>query len=81
MDCHFLGQGIFLTQELNPQILPHLMHCRKILYLWPTGEAQEISIEKWPIPLIIFSSFHFGEGNGTPLYYSCLENPMDRGAW
>ena len=21
------------------------------------------------------------EGNGTPLQYSCLENPMDRGAW
>ena len=21
-----------------------------------------------------------GEGNGTPLQYSCLENPMDRGA-
>ena len=21
------------------------------------------------------------EGNGTPLHYSCLENPMDRGAW
>ena len=23
----------------------------------------------------------FGEGNGIPLQYSCLENPMDRGAW
>ena len=22
-----------------------------------------------------------GEGNGNPLYYSCLENPMDRGVW
>ena len=22
-----------------------------------------------------------GEGDGTPLQYSCLENPMDRGAW
>ena len=21
------------------------------------------------------------EGNGSPLLYSCLENPMDRGAW
>ena len=25
--------------------------------------------------------FSFGEGNGTPLQYSCLENPMDGGAW
>ena len=23
----------------------------------------------------------FGEGNGTPLQYSCLENPMEGGAW
>ena len=22
-----------------------------------------------------------GEGNGNPLQYHCLENPMDRGAW
>ena len=22
-----------------------------------------------------------GEGNGNPLQYSCLENPMDSGAW
>ena len=22
-----------------------------------------------------------GEGNGNPLQYSCLENPMDRGVW
>ena len=27
----------------------------------------------------IYSSY--GEGNGTPLQYSCLENPMDGGAW
>ena len=30
---------------------------------------------QWSKPLVI------GEGNGTPLPYSCLENPMDRGAW
>ena len=22
-----------------------------------------------------------GEGNGSPLQYSCLENPLDRGGW
>ena len=26
-------------------------------------------------------SIQIGEGNGTPLQYSCLENPMDGGAW
>ena len=28
-----------------------------------------------------FSRSCIGEGNGTPLQYSCLENPMDGGAW
>ena len=27
------------------------------------------------------TSSYFGEGNGNPLQYSCLENPTDRGAW
>ena len=27
------------------------------------------------------ASFNCGEGNGTPLQYSCLENPMNGGAW
>ena len=27
------------------------------------------------------SGRHPGEGNGNPPQYSCLENPMDRGAW
>ena len=30
---------------------------------------------------LAFSSKIKGEGNGTLLQYSCLENPMDRGAW
>ena len=30
---------------------------------------------------LIISSLIFREGNGTPLQYSCLENPMDGGAW
>ena len=30
---------------------------------------------------LVISQLFFGEGNGTPLQYSCLENPMDGGAW
>ena len=30
---------------------------------------------------ISYSRGKVGEGNGTPLQYSCLENPMDGGAW
>ena len=29
----------------------------------------------------LWASLSPGEGNGNPLQYSCLENPMDRGAW
>ena len=32
------------------------------------------ALESWPCCLT-------GEGNGTPLQYSCLENPVDGGAW
>ena len=32
-------------------------------------------------PSWIKPSVHPGEGNGNLLQYSCLENPMDRGAW
>ena len=31
--------------------------------------------------IIIRYMLFIREGNGTPLQYSCLENPMDRGAW
>ena len=27
------------------------------------------------------SGRHPGKGNGNPFQYSCLENPMDKGAW
>ena len=39
-----------------------------------TGEARDVD-------LIPGSRRSPGEGNGTPLQYSWLENPMDRGAW
>ena len=33
------------------------------------------------VSLLQQPSLTLGEGNGTPLQYSCLENPMDGGAW
>ena len=36
----------------------------------------------WCFPPYLMIGKHWaGEGNGTPLQYSCLENPMDGGAW
>ena len=31
--------------------------------------------------LFLVPMLFYGEGDGTPLQYSCLENPMDGGAW
>ena len=36
---------------------------------------------QFPIPDLGLSVLKIREGNGNPLQYSCLENPMDRGAW
>ena len=36
---HFLLQGIFPTQGSNPWLLPHILHCRWILYHWATWKA------------------------------------------
>ena len=37
----------------------------------------------WPLSFVIMHllGFCLGEGYGTPLQYSCLENPMDGGVW
>ena len=36
----------------------------------------------WAVELLFnYFIYKVGEDNGTPLQYSCLENPMDGGAW
>ena len=49
-------------------------------------ESKHWSLEKSQHPqhhsdTLVVPNLWIGEGNGTPLQYSCLENPMDRGAW
>ena len=53
------------------------------LVLFQTGgaEVKESSCNVGDLALIPGSGRSPGEGNGNPLQYSCLENPMDRGAW
>ena len=43
------------------------------------GKASDYSAGD--LDLIPGSEGSSGEGNGNPLQYSCLENPMDGGAW
>jgi len=42
---------------------------------------KESTCQQGDMGLIPGSGRSSGEGNGNPLQYSCLENPMDRGAW
>ena len=54
--------------------------CELILYL-ATLLNSLIRSTNFLILCLGFSMYSVGEGSGTPLQYSCLENPMDGGAW
>ena len=56
--------------QWNPQFYFLYIHN---LALWKVSSISIVSSTAY-IPVT-------GEGNGTPLQYSCLENPMDGGAW
>ena len=76
-------RGIFLIRGSNP----HLPSCRQILYgLSDHGsptKGNELKFLVWSLFCLHMSPGiqSIGEGNGTPLQCSCLENPMGRGAW
>ena len=49
---------------------------------FPSGsDSKESACNAGDAGLIPGSGRSPGEGNGNPLQFSCLENPMDRGAW
>ena len=43
--------------------------------------VSEVSQRKTNTRTYCIAQGTIGEGNGYPLQYSCLENPVDRGAW
>jgi len=61
-----------------------LLHC---LFIYPTSHlspwlsGKESARNAVDTSLIPGSGRSPGGGNGSPLQYACLENPMDRGAW
>ena len=46
-----------------------------------SSDDKESACNAGDLGLIPGSGRSPGEGNGNPLQYSCLENPIDRGAW
>ena len=66
---------------MHPSLLP-FGHCYSSLHvsLWALCFNMFVLFPN-PIAFFLNLLFYFIEGNGNPLQYSCLENPMDRGAW
>ena len=65
--------------QATPVLLPRKSHGRRSLVgCSPWGHEELDMTERLPFH---FSLSCIGEGNGNPLQYSCLENPMDGGAW
>ena len=63
----------------TPVLLPGESHGRRCLVgCSPWGRKESGTTERLPFH---FSLSCIGEGNGTPLQCSCLENPRDGGAW
>ena len=91
--CDFLLQGIFTTQGLNP----HLLLDKQTLPLSHLGAHNERTEnqkntqsirETWDNfnqknihEIVVPWAGSFAEGHDNPLQSSCLENPMDGGAW
>ena len=51
------------------------------MLLGPPSNGKESACNVGDLGLIRGLGRSPGEGNGNPLQYYCLENPMDRGAW
>ena len=63
----------------TPGLLPGKSHGqRSPVGCSPWGHSESNTTERLHFH---FSPSCIGEGNGSPLQYSCLENPRDRGAW
>ena len=71
-----------LHRAVQLQLLQHSWsgHRLGLVWFWMAclGNEPISSCHFWDCTQVLHFS---GDGNGTPLQYSCLENPMDGGAW
>ena len=55
--------------------------CRRLSSEHLSLQAVAVRWRQLCVPFYLGLSDFVGEGDGTPLQYSCLENPIDGGAW
>ena len=83
--CVYMYMVVFFMEEilLHHYILTKLEN-REVIFVTKTSLVAQ-TVKRLPnagdLDSIPGSKRSPGEGNGNPLQYSCLENPMDRGAW
>ena len=87
-----VGVGIRVSDKLGLEVPEK--RARGGCSVWFTSDLYSTSKNRWGrnteakrkkkkkrIKVLAHMKKGIGEGNGTPLQYSCLENPMDGGAW
>ena len=87
-ECVSLSVSKHLTSQLHLRLTPSPPHPQPSMQACPLSQdflcssvGKESSCSAGDPGSIPGSGRSPGEGNGNPLQYSCLENPMDRGAW
>ena len=76
-DFIFVGSKITAGGDCSREIKRCLLLGRKVM----TNLDSIIKSRDITLPTKVHLVKAMGEGNGNPLQYSCLENPMDGGAW
>ena len=88
--CQYRRHGFYLwlgkiswrrKRQSTPVFLPGKLHGQRSLAKGFPQDSQESACNAGDLGLIDGLGRSSGEGNGNPFHYSCLENPMDRGAW
>ena len=85
-DFIFLGSKITVDRDCSHEIKRCLLLGRKTLTnLDSVLKSRDIILptKTHVVKTMIYPVLMYGcrKGNGNPLQHSCLENPMDRGAW
>ena len=90
--CTLTHTHTLQTPLANPSCYPYFSLTGYKIEIPTTSSLGLISLSEWLTELrktlyllnhclLWFIMKGYGEGNGTPLQYSCLENPMEGGAW